>query len=72
MNDTVETRSSSMLTAIFASWWKAHRAGKNQRRLVRWTRAELSQLDNHILRDIGLTRGEIPSFIPDDFKGRWG
>jgi uncharacterized protein YjiS (DUF1127 family) len=37
----------------------------------RQTYAELSRLDDYMLKDIGLSRGNIHSAIRDNRNGRW-
>ena len=60
------------LAPAFLDWWKARRAEYKRRRLLRRTRIDLSQLDDVILRDIGLTRGDVRGFDPAEHHWRWG
>ncbi|MCB1401751.1 MAG: DUF1127 domain-containing protein [Rhodobacteraceae bacterium] len=72
MTTTTETRSGPNLAPAFLDWWKARRAEYKRRRLLRRTRIDLSQLDDVILRDIGLTRGDVRGFDPAEHHWRWG
>ena len=54
------------LLAIAAQSWQMF-AGKME---ARRTRAHLSRLDDHMLKDIGLSRGSIESAIRDGRSGR--
>jgi uncharacterized protein YjiS (DUF1127 family) len=68
-----DIRNGASLTAVrsgFASLWSHYRA----RRSYRATRKTLSSLDDHVLRDIGLRRGNLDAAIREmqRAKLRWG
>lgn len=69
---TAETRVAPSLGAAIFDRWKARRAERKRLRLVCRTRIELGQLDDAILRDIGLTPADVRGFDPNDHRLRWG
>ncbi len=62
--DTVLTRSLARLSG-WMGWTRALQAAWRRRRVM----AELASLDDHVLRDMGITRQDVESVLADPMQG---